>query len=111
VALKFYNKETGKFYIRKPKLVHIGPINSVTEEPNLSDDEKYEISEIVNNVEYLGTEFGSKSIISMCKIDIFKIRDEVMKNSSLINNKKIEKINNETSSNIDLIKKQLGIYD
>lgn len=112
MALKFYNRKTKQFYIRKPKLVHVGPVNGSKGKTELTDDEKYKISELVDKVEYLGEEFGAETIVSTSQHDIFKIRDEVKNNKDLINKKSIEKIKEKQVTNsIDIIKEQLGISD
>jgi len=112
LALKFYDRKTKRFYIRKPKLIHIGPIKKCKNNKILTDEEKYRISNFTDKIEFFGTEFGAKTIISVSNYDIFKIREEIKNNKEFINKKNIEKIKSKQySNNIDIIKKQLGLYE
>jgi len=112
MPVKKYNRKTKKFYIIKPKLIHIGSIKKCKNNRTLTNEEKYRISEFVDKVFFFGTEFGVKTIISTSNCDIFKIREEIKKNKNFINEKNIEKIKfKKCSNNIDKIKKQLGLYE
>ena len=114
LAVKFYDRKTKKFYIRIPKLVHIGSVkkNKNNKKILLTDEDKINISEFVNKVEFFGTELGAKTIISTSDHDIFKIRDEVNKNKDLINKININKMQSKRkSNNIDKIIKQLGLQN
>jgi hypothetical protein len=110
MAVKFYDRKTKKFYIRKPKLIHIG-IKNIKSKEKLTDDDKYKIARFADKVEYFGTEFGTKTIVSISHYDIFRIRDEIKKDTKFINKKNIERIKSKkySSCNIDIIKKQLGL--
>ena len=112
MAIKFYDRKTKKFYIRIPKLLHIGPLNRIPSKKEITDEEKIKISEEVDKIEYFGTEFGAKTIISTSDYDIFKIRDEVKNSKTLTNKANINKIKiKQFSSGLDIIRKQLGIND
>ena len=113
LSVKFYDRKTKKFYIRIPKLVHIGSIkNNKNNKRLLKDEDKIRISEFTDKVEYFGTELGAKTIISTSDHDIFKIRDEVKKNKNLINKMNINKMKSKRkSNNIDKIIKQLGLKE
>jgi len=116
-GVRFFDRKTGQFYIKQPKLIHIGPIttavNNNDNNKTLSLKEKKEIKEFADFAEWMGIEFGADTVISISKHNIFKIRDEFI-NSNLdtkveecrINEKKEKPINS-----IDIIKEQLGLYD
>jgi len=121
MPVKKYDRKNKKFYIIKPKLVHIGNIKAKKINRELTDEEKYKVYKDVNIIEHLGTEFGAKTILSISDYDIFKIRDEIKNNRNLINKNKIKNISHPTrvgqitdpgkkqSNSIDVIKKQLGL--
>lgn len=111
MPVKKYNRETNTFYTIKPKLVHIGNIKSkkINNIKNLAPNDKYRIADLVNKVEYFGTEFGAKTILSLSDYDIFKIRDEIESDKSKVNQMNIKKEKFKKTNSIDLIKKQLGV--
>lgn len=111
MPVKLYNRKTNTFYIIKPKLVHIGNIKrkkkyNITQ---LSQKDRYRIFDFVNKVEYFGTEFGAKTILSLSDYDIFKIRDEISNDKSKINKMNIKKEKYKKPNSIDIIRKQLGL--
>ena len=110
MPVKKYDSKNKRFYIIRPKLIHVGTIKSKKINRELTDDEKYQVYKDVNMIEYLGTEFGSETILSISDYDIFKIRDEVKNNNKLINNNKIKNLSRKKeSSSIDEIRRQLGL--
>ena len=111
MPVKKYDRKTNTFYILKPKLLHIGNIKRKKKNNNtqLSQKDKYRIFDFVNKVEYFGTEFGAKSILSLSDYDIFKIRDKINDDKSEINKMNIEKEKYKKHNPIDIIKKQLGL--
>jgi len=111
MPVKKYNKETNTFYIVKPKLVHIGNIKSKKNNniKKITQNDKYKIVDFVNKVEYFGTEFGAKTILSLSDYDIFKIRDDIKSDESIVNQMNIKKEKFKKTNSIDLIKKQLGL--
>lgn len=105
--MRFYDRKTKKFYIRTPKLVHIGPIKKTKVLP-LSEEDKLKIKDFVDIVEHLGTELGSETLLSTSDHDVFKIRDEINSREDV---KIVEDIKKEPPilNDIDKIKKQLGL--
>jgi len=110
MPVKKYDRKNKKFYIIKPKLLHLGKLKDNKNSKDLSDEDKFKIYKNVNKIEHFGTEFGASVIVSFSKYDIFKIRDEVKNNTKLLNKKNIEKIKmKKNSRTIDLIRSQLGL--
>lgn len=118
-GLRFFNRKTGQFYIKQPKLIHVGPITiGNNDNKPLSLGEKKKIKEFADFAEYMGVEFGADTVISTSKHDIFKIRDEINNSNIDINIKEkeikkeikeeIKEVKREVSS-IETIRKQLGI--
>lgn len=108
-GIKVFDRKTNRFYIKQPKLIHIGPLTVDNGNDNdnreLSIEEKVKIKEFADLAEYMGVEFGADSVFSLSKHDIFKIRDE-------IKDSKVEvPLEKKKYSSIDIIKKQLGIND
>jgi len=111
MPVKRYDRTTNTFYIIEPKLIHIGNIKSkkINNIKNLAPNDKYRIANFVNKIEYFGTEFGSKTILSLSDYDIFKIRDKIESDKSKVNQMNIKKEKFKKTSSIDIIKKQLGL--
>lgn len=111
MPIKKYNRKTNTFYIIKPKLVHIGSINTGKNKKheNLTQNDKYKVAAFVNKLEYFGIEFGVKTILSFSDYDIFKIRDDIELDKSKVNQMNIKKEKFKKTNSIDIIRKQLGL--
>jgi len=110
MAFKVYDRKNKTFYIRKPKLIHIGCIKNNKKNVKLTEDDKIRICNFVDKVELFGIEFGAREIISTSTNDIFKIREECRDDKNFTNKAKIKKMRTKKkSTNINRIKKQLGL--
>lgn len=110
MPFRFYDRKNKRFYIRKPKLIHIGCIKKTTKKTKLTNEDKIRICNFVDKVEMFGIEFGAKEIISTSTNDIFKIRKECKNDKTFVNKMKIKNIKTKkNNNNIDKIKQQLGL--
>jgi hypothetical protein len=111
MSVKIYNKDTGKFEVVKTDFVHIGPIKKKNKinENNLTYDDKLRINDIVNKIKYMADEFGVRTVISTSAVNIFKISDDFENEYGKKDIAKFRKIEKDKKSDIEMIKKQLGV--